>query len=187
MAPGHALSCARAAVKRWQGYTWAGLLSRERISVRGARRFEICGRQHRRQRYRELPSGPARSKNLCMRGVSRRENREVPRSPASELIAGRAAQGRPRPPARAVPTGFTCEAAEQGRGTGRGGGAGKGAGRGEHRRPDTPRTQCRTWRAKLRPEGRAGSVEGEGFVDAPHETDTHLFQRDAFIGDAFSG
>jgi hypothetical protein len=63
----------------------------------GCRRFQICGRQHRRQRYRELPSGPARSKNLCMRGVSRRESREVPRSPASELIAARAAQGRPRP------------------------------------------------------------------------------------------
>jgi hypothetical protein len=47
----------------------------------GCRRFQIGGRQHRRQRYRKLPTGPARSKNLCMRGVSMRENREVPRSP----------------------------------------------------------------------------------------------------------
>ena len=45
----------------------------------GCRRFQIGGRQYRRQRYRELPAGPARSKNLCMRGVSMRENREVPR------------------------------------------------------------------------------------------------------------
>jgi hypothetical protein len=63
----------------------------------GCRRFQIGGRQHRRQRYRELPPGPARSKNLCMRGVSMRENREVPCLPALELIAGRAAQERPRP------------------------------------------------------------------------------------------
>ena len=63
----------------------------------GCRRFQICGRQHRRQRYRELPSGPARSKNLCMRGVSMRENREVPWPPVPESITGRAAQERPRP------------------------------------------------------------------------------------------
>jgi hypothetical protein len=62
----------------------------------GCRRFQIGGRQHRRQRYRELPTGPARSKNLCMRGVSMRENREVPRSPAWS-VTWRAAQGRPRP------------------------------------------------------------------------------------------
>src|SRR6266540_297757 len=42
---------------------------------------------------RELPADPARSKNLSMR-----ENREVPRSPAV-VMAGRAAQGRPRPQA----------------------------------------------------------------------------------------
>jgi RNA-directed DNA polymerase len=47
---------------------------------------------------RELPADPARSKNLCMRGISMRENREVPRSPAV-VMAGRAAQGRPRPQA----------------------------------------------------------------------------------------
>ena len=62
----------------------------------GCRRCQICGRQHRRQRYRKLLSGPARSKNPCMRGVSMRENREVPCSPVG-LITGRAVQGRPRP------------------------------------------------------------------------------------------
>jgi hypothetical protein len=62
----------------------------------GCRRFQIGGRQHRWQRYRELPAGPARSKNLCMRGISMRENREVP-CPPTRSVAGRAAQGRPRP------------------------------------------------------------------------------------------
>ncbi|MDQ3106625.1 MAG: hypothetical protein M3Q68_02340 [Actinomycetota bacterium] len=47
---------------------------------------------------REPPMDPARSKNLCMYGISMRENREIPRSPV-RLIAGRAAQGRPRPQA----------------------------------------------------------------------------------------
>ncbi len=62
----------------------------------GCRRFQIGGRQNRRQRYRELPTDPARSKNLCMRGVSMRENREVPRLSAWS-VTWRAAQGRPRP------------------------------------------------------------------------------------------
>jgi hypothetical protein len=62
----------------------------------GCRRFQIGGRQHRQQRYRELRTGPARSKNPCMRGVSMRENREVPRSPVWS-VAGRVAQGRLRP------------------------------------------------------------------------------------------
>ena len=62
----------------------------------GCRRFQICGRQHRRQRYRELPTDPARSKNPRMRGIFMRENREVPRSP-TWVITRRAAQGRPRP------------------------------------------------------------------------------------------
>jgi hypothetical protein len=63
---------------------------------RGADVVKRGGRQHRRQRYRELSGDPARSKTLCMHGISMRENREVPRSPAP-LIGGRAAQGRPRP------------------------------------------------------------------------------------------
>jgi hypothetical protein len=65
-------------------------------TIRGADAVLLGGRPHRRQRYRELPGGPARSENLGMRGISLRENREVPCSPA-RLITGRAAQGRPRP------------------------------------------------------------------------------------------
>ena len=64
--------------------------------VRGADVVYKIGRQHRQQRYRELLVGPARSENHGMHGTSMRENREVPRSPVG-LIAGRAAQGRPRP------------------------------------------------------------------------------------------
>jgi len=48
---------------------------------RGADAVMKRGRQHRRQRYRELPADPARSKTPGMRGSSVRENREVPRSP----------------------------------------------------------------------------------------------------------
>ena len=64
--------------------------------IRGADAVVRSGRPHRRQRYRELLSDPARSKNLCMHGVSMRENREIPRS-LFGLIARRAAQARPRP------------------------------------------------------------------------------------------
>src|SRR6266487_55942 len=60
---------------------------------RGADVVKRGGRQHLRQRYRELAGDPARSKNLCMHGISMRENREVPRSPVP-LITGRAARGR---------------------------------------------------------------------------------------------
>jgi hypothetical protein len=64
--------------------------------VRGADVVYENGRQHCRQRYRELLAGPARSENHGMYGTSMRENREVPRWPVG-LIAGRAAQGRLRP------------------------------------------------------------------------------------------
>ena len=67
-------------------------------AIRGADAVIECGRQHRRQRYRELSADPARSKSLCMQRVSMRENREIPRSPVP-VIGGRAAQGRPRPQA----------------------------------------------------------------------------------------
>jgi hypothetical protein len=60
---------------------------------RGADAVQGSGRQHRRQRSRELPPDPARSKNLSMRGISMHENREIPRSPI-RLITGRAAQER---------------------------------------------------------------------------------------------
>ena len=65
---------------------------------RGADVVKRGGRQHRRQRYRELPGDPARSKNLCMHGISMRENREIPRLSVRRMV-GRAAQGRPRPQA----------------------------------------------------------------------------------------
>ena len=63
---------------------------------RGADVVKRGGRQHRRQRFRELLVDPARSKNLCMHGVSMREIREIPRSPV-QLMVGRAAEARPRP------------------------------------------------------------------------------------------
>ena len=64
--------------------------------VRGADAVETSGRPYRRSRYREWLADPARSKNLCMYGVSMRENREIP-CPPGRLIAGWAAQARPRP------------------------------------------------------------------------------------------
>ena len=63
---------------------------------RGADAVKRRGRPHRRSRYGERSSNPARSKNLCMRGISTRENREIPGSPARS-ITERAAQGRLRP------------------------------------------------------------------------------------------
>jgi hypothetical protein len=63
---------------------------------RGADAVSRSGRPHRQQRYRELLGDSARSENLGMHGISMRENREVLSSPAG-VIAGRAAQGRPRP------------------------------------------------------------------------------------------
>jgi hypothetical protein len=64
----------------------------------GADAVTTSGRQHRWQRYRELPTDPTRSENLCMYGVLLRENREIPCSPDG-LITRRASQGRPRPQA----------------------------------------------------------------------------------------
>ena len=60
--------------------------------VRGADAVYGSGRQHRRQRYRELLVGPARSENQGMYGTFMRENREVP-CPPVRVITGRAAQG----------------------------------------------------------------------------------------------
>jgi hypothetical protein len=45
---------------------------------------------------RELSADPARSKSPSMYGVSGRENREISWPPVL-VMAGRAAQGRPRP------------------------------------------------------------------------------------------
>jgi hypothetical protein len=60
--------------------------------VRGADAVERSGRQHHRQRYRELPVDLARSENLCMCGVFMCENREIPWLPVV-LIGRRAVRG----------------------------------------------------------------------------------------------
>ena len=54
------------------------------------------GRQDRRSRYRERPVDPARSENLACTRSPHAENREI-RSLPAVVMAGRAAQGRPRP------------------------------------------------------------------------------------------
>src|ERR1035437_10102492 len=63
---------------------------------RGTDAVKMSGRPDRRQRFRELPAGHARSRVLCMHGISMHENREIPYSPGW-LIARQAAQARPRP------------------------------------------------------------------------------------------
>ena len=78
------------------GVRAGGAIEPRNVDVRGADAVSLSGRQHRRQRYRELMADPAGSENQGMRGVSLRENREVSCSPV-RLISGRAAQGRPRP------------------------------------------------------------------------------------------
>ena len=77
------------------GVRAGGAIEPGNADVRGADAVSLSGRQHRRQRDRELAADPARSENLCMRGTSRRENREIPWLPV-RMIAGRAAQGRLR-------------------------------------------------------------------------------------------
>ncbi len=80
------------------GVRAGGAIEPRNVGVRGADAVSLSGRQHRRQRQRELAADPARSQNLCMRGTSRRENREIPWLPV-RVIAGWAAQGRLRPQA----------------------------------------------------------------------------------------
>ena len=60
------------------------VLSREIRSYRDADVVIRGGRQHRRHRYREVLSNPARSKTRRMCGTFLRENREIPRSPAED-------------------------------------------------------------------------------------------------------
>jgi len=75
----------------------AGWVSEPRNQLhRGADAVPVGGRQHRRRRYREAPTDPARSGNLRMHGALMSENRESPRSLVA-MMAGRAARGRPRP------------------------------------------------------------------------------------------
>jgi len=94
--PDHALALVRVAAKRWLGARAGRAIEPRNHRVRGADDVYVIGRPHRQQRYRELLTDPARSENHCMYGTSMRENREIPHSPVW-LIAGRAAQERPRP------------------------------------------------------------------------------------------
>ena len=93
--PDHALALVRVTAKRWAGARAGRAIEPRNHCIRGADDVYEIGRPHRHQRYRELLTDPARSENHCMHGTSLRENREVSCSPAW-LIAGRAAQGRPR-------------------------------------------------------------------------------------------
>jgi hypothetical protein len=87
MALSHALAFARAAVKRWQGYVWAGLWSREILEFR-VPTFSNDAEGH-------VYGGVLASRRGTLRGqrararteISLRENREVPRSPAASTDA----------------------------------------------------------------------------------------------------
>ena len=68
MTPSHALAFVRASAKRWQGYVWAGLLSREIVEVQGADALKLGGRPCLRRRYRESSWDPVRSENLGTHG-----------------------------------------------------------------------------------------------------------------------
>lgn len=68
MALSYALAFVRALVKRWQGYVWAGRLSREILVVQGADALKRSGRPCPRRRYREPSWDPARSENLGTHG-----------------------------------------------------------------------------------------------------------------------
>ena len=66
------------------------VLSRERISLRGADAVELRGRPRPGHRYREMSGDPARSPQTPrMYGNTSRENREIPCPPATNGVAGR--------------------------------------------------------------------------------------------------
>jgi hypothetical protein len=65
------------------------VLSRERNLLRDADAVEVCGRQHRLRRYREMQPSPARSETPCTYGNTSHENREVLCSPAADGAVGR--------------------------------------------------------------------------------------------------
>ena len=65
------------------------VLSRETVFLRDADAVEVCGRQNRLRRYREIQPSPARSETPCTHGNTSHENREVPCSPAADGAAGR--------------------------------------------------------------------------------------------------
>jgi hypothetical protein len=93
--PGSCAGVREGAGEALAGVRAGGAIESRNVDVRGADAVSLSGRQHRRQRHRELAAGPARSENLCMRGTSGRENRQIPWLPVG-VIAGRAAQGRLR-------------------------------------------------------------------------------------------
>jgi hypothetical protein len=78
VAPSHALAFREGAAKRWTGVRAGWAIEPRNKRVRGADVVELGGRQHRRRRYRESSTNPARSENLCMYGIFMRENREIP-------------------------------------------------------------------------------------------------------------
>jgi hypothetical protein len=78
VAPSHALAFREGAAKRWTGVRAGWAIEPRNKRVRGADVVELGGRQHRRRRYRESSTDPARSENLCMYGIFMRENREIP-------------------------------------------------------------------------------------------------------------
>jgi|SRR2546422_6543925 len=66
------------------------VLSREiHDSLRGADAVEEGGRPHRRCRYREAPTDPARSETLRTYSSTANGNREIPRSSVAEGAADR--------------------------------------------------------------------------------------------------
>jgi hypothetical protein len=70
------------------GYVQAALSSHEMCTPE-CLRCRNGGRQHRRRRYSEVPSGPAWSKNQGMHGAFMCENQEIPRLPV-RVTSGRA-------------------------------------------------------------------------------------------------
>ncbi|MHB8189612.1 MAG: hypothetical protein ACYDHP_04155 [Ferrimicrobium sp.] len=77
----------------------AGQLSSPEMGlVQGADTVMTSGRQHRRRRYCEAPSGPAGSENLCTHGTSIRENWEIPCSPVQLIGSGPPREGQGRTP-----------------------------------------------------------------------------------------
>jgi hypothetical protein len=77
VAPSHALAFREGAAKRWTGVRAGWAIEPRNKRVRGADVVELGGRQHRRRRYRESSTDPARSEYLCMYGIFMRENREI--------------------------------------------------------------------------------------------------------------
>ena len=65
------------------------VLSRERNLLRDADAVEVCGRQNRAHRYREMRLSPARSETPSTHGNTSHENREVLCPLAADGAVGR--------------------------------------------------------------------------------------------------